>query len=114
MIFIEMSYLFSLIIESLKAFDEEGDGNFETSWQKTTKRYWSTFDFKISFVNLFPIGLLGEIRQVPWMRIFWILKVYRLKHFLRLFQYQTYNRFIRAILSMYLKFKERGRDKLTI
>lgn len=99
-IFTELSYFCSLLIESLKAYDDEGDGTFEMRWQKTTKKYWSTFDFKMSFVNIVPIGLLGQVQKVEWMRVLWVLKIYRVVYFLRIFEYQNYNRFIRGMFAV--------------
>ena len=63
-VIIEISYFCSLLIESLKAYDVEADGTFEMRWQKTTQKYWSTLDFKISAFNLLPIDLIGQVHRV--------------------------------------------------
>lgn len=55
----EISYFCSLVIESLKAYDDEGDGTYEFRWQKTTVRYWKTAQFKISLIIFIPFGLMG-------------------------------------------------------
>lgn len=103
MVLSELSYLTSILIESFKAFDPEGDGTFEFEWQKTTKNYWNSIDFKINVINLLPFGLLGEIPGFSWMRIFWMTKVYRIMYFLRIFEYRNYNRFLQSIFKLVRK-----------
>ena len=78
----EISYFCSLVIESLKAYDDEGDGTYEFRWQRTTVKYWATYNFKISLIIFIPFGLLGQIKNLEWMRIFWLLKIYRVVYFL--------------------------------
>lgn len=82
MVFVELSFVLNIIIESFKAYDNDQELNeFITDWKKTTRKFWGSVEFKIQMLNLFPFGALGFIHEVSWMRILWLLKIFRIKFF---------------------------------
>ena len=45
------------------------------------------------------------------MRILWLIKIYRIEQFLKIFEYQNYNRFIRGVFA--LMFYPKDKNKLS-
>ena len=63
-----------------------------------------TTEFKLSFLNLFPFGLLGMLPKTPYLSILWGFKIYRIKLFLMFFDYYTYHPFFKGIMKLRLEF----------
>lgn len=100
MIIVELSYFLNILIDSFKAYENDVELNtYEKDWRKTTLRYWKSSELKAQILIILPFGALGFIKQVEWMRIFWIFKICRINFFKRIFDYHKTIDFLKKILN---------------
>jgi hypothetical protein len=64
LLIVELSYFWSIVIESFKAYEYEDYGvyNYETNWRKIMRKYWKSSGLKMQLLNLLPFGALGFIK----------------------------------------------------
>ena len=99
--FCEFCFLMGIVIESFKSFNDSGIK--EWRFKKTSRRFWSSIDFKIQAFNQIPFGALANIPDYQWLRVLVLFKVLRIRLFLRIFEYNNYHQFFKMVNNLRMR-----------
>lgn len=86
---LELIFFVDIVLHFFMAFNEDGYGEYEFSFQKTYKKYFYSIKFKIHSIVWMPLGYFGAIHS--FARILFIVKLWRIQLFIYIFQYHYYH-----------------------
>lgn len=70
---LEIIFLSDIILHFFMAYNEDGYGEFEMSFEKTWKKYFYSTDFKVDSIVWMPLGYIGLVHSFG--RILFIFKL---------------------------------------
>lgn len=88
-IVMEIIFLIDFILCFFVAFDEDGFGEYITSFRRTKERFINSKESKVNLIVLLPLGYIGLVFH-SFGRIFFFIKLQRIQGFLYIFEPEYY------------------------